>query len=307
MRVLAHVHTFNDADIIDRTIESLLQQTRPVDGIVLVDNASKDDTLEQPLVRHTTVVQHRDNQGTSGAVATGLEYGLDQGYDWVWVFDADSTPEPDALEKLLELYDSWPPERQEETAFLACLPYNVEDNVPRHGGVFLKTGFYPVTPEPGQRAYLCHATIWSGILFRTAAVRDAGVPNRDYQLDWGEIEYGYRLMKAGYKCYIDQQSVLHHNVRGYTSLRWSEVKFGPIRFKLFEFAPIRCYYMCRNTLYFMLYEMKENRLDIFFRQGIFTFLFAARFMLRPRRQARQIGACLRGIWNGATGNIAARF
>ena len=37
MRVLAHIHTFNDADIIDRTIESVLKQTRPVDGILVVD------------------------------------------------------------------------------------------------------------------------------------------------------------------------------------------------------------------------------------------------------------------------------
>src|SRR5229473_6627927 len=34
VRVLAHIHTFNDADIIDRTIETLLRQTRPVDGIL---------------------------------------------------------------------------------------------------------------------------------------------------------------------------------------------------------------------------------------------------------------------------------
>ena len=35
MRVLAHIHTFNDADIIDRTIEAVLRQTRPVDGILV--------------------------------------------------------------------------------------------------------------------------------------------------------------------------------------------------------------------------------------------------------------------------------
>jgi len=48
MRVLAHIHTFNDADIIDRTIESVQRQTRPVDGILVVDNASTDGTLDRP-------------------------------------------------------------------------------------------------------------------------------------------------------------------------------------------------------------------------------------------------------------------
>ena len=83
MRV-AHIHTFNDADIIDGTIAALRAQTRPVDGIV-VDNASTDGTLAQPSVRHATVLRHPENRGTSGTVYTGMRFALDQGYDWIWV------------------------------------------------------------------------------------------------------------------------------------------------------------------------------------------------------------------------------
>ena len=108
MKVLAHIHTFNDADIIDRTIEALLRQTRPVDGILVVDNASSDATLERPSLKHATVLRHDENLGTSGAVATGLRFALEHDYDWVWLFDADSNPEPDVLEKLLNLYIGWP-------------------------------------------------------------------------------------------------------------------------------------------------------------------------------------------------------
>src|SRR5579872_5843484 len=99
MRILAHIHTFNDADIIDRTIASVEAQTCAVDEIIVVDNASKDATLEQPLVKHATVLRQAENGGTSGAVHNGMRYALDRGYDWIWVFDADSTPEPAALEK----------------------------------------------------------------------------------------------------------------------------------------------------------------------------------------------------------------
>src|SRR2546425_269321 len=104
MRILAHIHTFNDADIIDRTIAAIQAQTRPVDAILVVDNASRDDTLQQPSVKHATVLRLAENTGTSGAVHSGMRFALEQGYDWIWVFDADSTPKPDALEKLLDLY-----------------------------------------------------------------------------------------------------------------------------------------------------------------------------------------------------------
>ena len=102
MRVLAHIHTFNDADIIDAIVAALQKQTRPLDAILVVDNASSDNTLQQPLLKNVTVLRHSENRGTSGAVHTGISYALEHGYDWIWVFDADSLPEPDALEKLLE-------------------------------------------------------------------------------------------------------------------------------------------------------------------------------------------------------------
>ena len=140
MRVLAHIHTFNDADIIDRTIEGVLRQTRPVDGILLVDNASTDGTLDRPSVRNTTVLRHSENLGTSGAVHSGFSFALQHGYDWIWVFDADSIPEPDALEKLLTLYSEWPSSQQNETAFLACRPRHQGNNQPDYRSVFSSRG-----------------------------------------------------------------------------------------------------------------------------------------------------------------------
>src|SRR5258708_35687010 len=98
MRVLAHIHTYNDADIIDRTIESVLRQSRSVDCIRVVNIASADGTLDRPSLRHATILRHREKLGTSGTVITGMRFALEHNYDWIWVFEADSPPEPDALE-----------------------------------------------------------------------------------------------------------------------------------------------------------------------------------------------------------------
>src|SRR4051812_34400190 len=95
MRILVHIHTFNDADVINATIAALQKQTRSPDEILVVDNASSDDTLQQPSLKDVTVIRHPENRGTSGAVHTGIGYALERGYDWIWIFDADSRPEPD--------------------------------------------------------------------------------------------------------------------------------------------------------------------------------------------------------------------
>src|SRR3954447_1331999 len=201
MRILAHIHALNDGDIIDGTIEALLRQTRPIDGILVIDNGSTDDTLERPSLKHATVLQHNKNIGTSGAVRSGFCFALEHGYDWIWLFDADSVPDPDALQKLLYLYAGWSTDLREKTAFLACLPVG-QDGAPRHGGRFTAHGLVPVVPMPNEPYYCCHTTIWSGCLYRLAAVRSIGLPNPDYVLDRGEDEFEYRVMKAGYKAFI---------------------------------------------------------------------------------------------------------
>lgn len=307
MRILAHIHTLNDADIIDGAIEAVRQQTRPVDGILVVDNGSSDRTLEQPSLQYAAVLRHPDNRGTSGAVYSGLQFGLEHGYDWVWVFDADSIPEPDALEKLLRLYDGWPQQQRDEAAFLACIHYNVQDGVEQHAGIFAEHGFVRVSPRPEERFYPCHVVIWSGCLYRLAAVRQIGLPNPDYMLDWGEGEYGYRVMQAGYKGYVLRDAVLHHNTRGFTSLTSIQVKLGPLTLRFREFAPIRCYYTCRNPLYFALYEVTGNRLRLLRGAARRVFPLALNFIVRPRHHGPQIRACLRGLWHGLTGNVAARY
>jgi glycosyltransferase involved in cell wall biosynthesis len=323
MRVLAHIHTFNDADIIDRTIEAVLQQTRPVDGIVVVDNASTDATLDQPCLKHAAILRQSQNLGTSGAVFAGMRHALEQDYDWIWLFDADSTAEPDALERLLEFYNGLSEDLQGELACLACLPYNQVDASPLHAAIFTRRGRVVVRPSQDQRCYPFHATLWSGSLYRLAAVRQIGMPNLDYVLDCGEDEYGYRVMKAGYKAFMHQDAVMKHNIRGSQSLVPIKLKVGPASVKVYDFPAIRCYYLVRNGLYFMLYEFAKGRLgplcgalwrvrprrQLGLGRGAVwnVLLFTMNFLLRPRTHGRQIAACLLGMWHGVTGNMAARY
>ena len=320
MRVLAHIHTFNDADIIAGTIAAVLRQTRAVASILLVDNASQDGTLSRSFPPEVTVIRNRENLGTSGAVRIGFEYALARQFDWIWVLDADSVPEPDALQTLLDLYESWPAARQQEIGFLACVPYNQPEHAPLHGRLFTPNGRMLIEPKPDERYYGCHVTIWSGCLYRLSAVRRIGLPNQDYVLDRGELEYAYRVMKRGYKGYMHRDAVIKHNIRGSPALAYTHLKLGPVTLKCYELPPIRVYYTCRNTIYFTLYDFAERRFSEMWRigpsaerPGWFTgvawrvMLLTVNFLLRPRGHARQIAACFRGIWHGLTGNIAARY
>ena len=47
MKILGHIHTFNDEEVIDRSLQALLDQTYPLDAIVIVDNASTDGSVDK--------------------------------------------------------------------------------------------------------------------------------------------------------------------------------------------------------------------------------------------------------------------
>jgi rhamnopyranosyl-N-acetylglucosaminyl-diphospho-decaprenol beta-1,3/1,4-galactofuranosyltransferase len=76
MRILAHIHTMNDAAAIEQALEGLRRQTRPSDAILIVDNASADGTLDRPFPETVTIVRNPENLGTSGAVRAGLDHAL---------------------------------------------------------------------------------------------------------------------------------------------------------------------------------------------------------------------------------------
>lgn len=320
MRVLGYIHTFNDADVIGRALNRLQHQTRPPDALLVVDNASVDGTLDREFPEGVTVIRNPANLGTSGAVGIGLAHALAHGFDWMWILDADGVPEPAALEKLLQLYLGWPRHQQEETGFIACLPRAEPNGFPLHGRIFTPHGRFAVAPAAEQLYYGCNTTIWAGSLYRLAAVRKVGFPNPDYFIDRDDLAYNYLMMKAGYKGFIHQGAEIRQHISLFSLSRL--LKIGPLRLRVYELPPLRCYYTLRNTLYFALYEQAEGRFSALRElwrvrsrsgRGVMsgiawqTALFTLNFALRPRHHREHIGACLRGIWHGITGNIAARY
>ncbi len=108
MRICAVVVTYNRKALLMECLDALFAQTRPVDEVYLVDNASTDGTrellaqrgfLERPELH---LVELPENLGSSGGYARGFEAAREADCEWIWVMDDDSEPAPDALERLLE-------------------------------------------------------------------------------------------------------------------------------------------------------------------------------------------------------------
>jgi rhamnopyranosyl-N-acetylglucosaminyl-diphospho-decaprenol beta-1,3/1,4-galactofuranosyltransferase len=308
MRVLAHIHTLNDEAVIDQVLEGLRRQTRPPDAILIVDNASTDGTLGRTFPENVTIIRNPENLGTSGPIRIGFAQALQNGFDWTWVFDADSVPEPDALENLLAFYERLAASQQERVCFLACRLVNAEGEVRHEPVVFTNSSIGRAPVDPGAAHTECDYLTWTGSLFRMTAVARIGLPSENYVLDVAEVEYGYRARQLGLTSYMVHNAVNHQDVGRPPGIVVSKTwRIGRWEFAFREASPIRCYYATRNHLYFWLYQCQPRKPRAVIRALIIATLSPIGFLLRPISHRPQLIASLRGLWDGLTAQVKRRY
>lgn len=304
--VLAYLHTYNDADVVDGTIRALCAQTYPIPEILLVDNASSDGTLDRPFPAKVSIVSNDRNLGTSGAVAIGMEYALAHGYQWIYILDADSAPCPDAVEKLLRCYHSLSPELQASTWWLSSLLTEAESGVTHHACVFTPRGIEMLAPPSEPSHYRCDTNMWSGSLYRLDAVAAVGLPDRDYVLDWGDVIYGYEGMIRGYTGFVEQSSKVLHHLHPVDTVHFRRIG---LRFvKLFYSPPIRFYYLWRNSTYFWLYKYRgDNAKGLLVKHFVLYIKWLIKASLFIKSPLPILRACLGGMWDGLNARLDRRY
>lgn len=133
--VTAVVLTYNRRDLVQRCLRALLAQSRPVDRIIVVDNASTDDTpavLAGFLSSVLTVHRLPGNVGAAGGFHEAMRLGHRSGADFVWVMDDDVIAAPDALAELLRAFELLEERGIEAPFTVSCAqaPDGVLTNVP---------------------------------------------------------------------------------------------------------------------------------------------------------------------------------
>lgn len=104
-KIYAVVLSYKRKDLLKRCLEGISAQSRPCDGIIVVDNASGDGTLEMLLqlqLPTLRVYELSRNTGASGGFSAGFRIAYQLGADRIWMMDDDVIPEPDALQRLLD-------------------------------------------------------------------------------------------------------------------------------------------------------------------------------------------------------------
>jgi hypothetical protein len=119
------------------------------------------------------------------------------GFDWMWVFDADSAPRYDALEKLVALYHSLDAATQREVGILSCSQILAPSERVFNGRRLTVGGPRLPRVSPSRPYCECDSIIWSGSLFKLDVVRKVGMPRwgngywEDFGHDNGDVEFRF--------------------------------------------------------------------------------------------------------------------
>ena len=99
LTVTVLIPTYNRADWLIESLNSILEQTRRPDEILVINDGSTDDTLARlEAYREDVQVLNQDNSGKSAALNNAIAHAKG---DFIWVFDDDDIAVPDALETLI--------------------------------------------------------------------------------------------------------------------------------------------------------------------------------------------------------------
>lgn len=97
------VVSWNKKDYLLKLLDAILQLRYPNYNVVVVDNASNDGSTEcvRSLFPSVTLLVNETNIGGTGGFNTGIEFCINEKYDYIWLLDNDALIEQDSLDHLV--------------------------------------------------------------------------------------------------------------------------------------------------------------------------------------------------------------
>ena len=249
-RVVVVVVAYDRRALLEECLTALALQTRPVDAVVVVDNASTDGTAAMVRERFSSVdfVPLARNTGGAGGFAVGIERAVEaQRADLVWIMDDDTIPRPTALSELLRVRAARPGLALQASRALWTDGSEHPMNTPK-----LRIG---ATRDEIQRsaaydALPVRSASFVSLLIDAQAVRKAGLPIADYFLWNDDFEYTSRLLRRAQGWYCRSSVVLHKTGKpGSSDADPGERFYFEVRNKLWLFRFSRAFAGWERLLY----------------------------------------------------------
>jgi rhamnosyltransferase len=266
------------------------------DPLIIIDNASKPETcglLQQVIQKNKgniEIIFNETNLGIASALNQGFARLINQGLDFVFVFDQDSQPAPGMVDTILDTFNSHP--NREKIAMVAPMVEDTETKIkfryvrPRGRFLFERTSF------PGQVLEDVSVVITSGALYNLNAYAKIGPFRDDFFIDYVDTEYCLRARQHDYAIIVTGKTSLSHRLGNQQKRH-----IGPLTMYPTFHSPLRWYYMSRNRIpMFRLYAFRFPHW--FFYELIINSFGLIRLLLFEDQKTSKLMALILGTIDG---------
>lgn len=246
--------SWNSKIHLSQCLSRLAEQTLAAYEIILVDNGSTDDALDE-IEKHwpsLNLIVKRLERNFGFAFANNMGAHLATG-KWIALLNTDAFPEPDWLEKLMAAWE----ENPEYSMFASRqVQYHVPELLDGAGDVYHVSGIawrncynYPADEYALAQKEAFSPCAAASLYLREEFLQAGGFDN-DYFSYFEDVDLGFRLRLAGAKCLYVPQAVVHHVgssstgkrsdfsvYYGYRNMIWTFFKDMPYPF-LLMFLPL---------------------------------------------------------------------
>ncbi len=208
--IAAVVVTYNRKGMLKVCLSSILNQTKKINEIIVIDNASTDGSDKEilKLFPNITYVRKEKNLGGAGGFYEGIKLAYKKKYDWIWIMDDDVAPVKSCLDSAFKSLDSLI--KKTDISALACARYNPDGSLfvcdaekinlqNPFKNIFLK----PIAEEPDAKCKEIEAATFENMIINSRAIKSIGFPDRRFFIRCDDVDYCLRLLKFGkiYYCH----------------------------------------------------------------------------------------------------------
>ena len=186
-RVSVVVLTYHSADVVGPCLRALATTTYRSLHLIVVDNASGDDTVEQVRREHPEIdaIQAPANLGWAGGNALGIRRALEHGADYVVLLNPDVLVQPRWLDVAVRALEARPQ--------IALMDFELLSG--REGARPADVAERKAADESTIR--VVDGASGAALVVRAAALPVIGLPDPDYFLYCEDVEWSWRARAAG--------------------------------------------------------------------------------------------------------------
>lgn len=287
--VAAVVVTHNRQKYLADLLPSLLTQTRPLEAVYVVDNASTDGTPAFLAEQYADDLRVRTirldtNSGGSGGFHAGVVEAFRDGHDWFWLMDDDVVALPDGLEGLLRWADQAGVIHGRRIDFHGG-PFSWQPRINEWLGVPL-----PFLGDPfagGRTVFHTNSGVFEGMLVNREVVAQIGPPDPRFFLTTDDAVYALVASRLTPVVYVDHFSLRRRRAQRQASLAVRHLN---------DASDLSRFHIMRNRGYMAHYLIHLGSYSpVGFRVGtLLVFLKEVLRLVYVERTIKGIGPLLRG-------------